>query len=193
MPFDSRGFLGEQIISISKEIEEENRYIFDLCYELNELAERTKFKFIIHTDNGQEVLGASLFVKILQGFQATLVLFRMGLGAEGKILTRVILESLFILKAICKDEKLVEDFVLTDQAKQQRLLGLILEKSNEDIFHGIKDIHDAEKFEKLKKENIEKGIRDISAQDWARKAELTSHYETAYRVLSDTSIPLPDH
>lgn len=109
----------------------------------------------------------------------------MGLGVEGKVLTRSILESLFILKAICNDEKLVQDFVLSHQAKQQKLLGIIFKKSNEDIFHRIKDDFTMEQLEKLKRENKEKGIREIPTQDWARKANLTSHYETAYRVLSD--------
>lgn len=69
MSFDFSGFLGKQIMGISREIENKNQDIFNLCYELNDLAQEAKYKFAIHTENGQEVVGASLFVKILQGFR----------------------------------------------------------------------------------------------------------------------------
>jgi len=64
---------------------------------------------------------------------------------------------LFILKAICNDEKLVQDFVLSLQAKQQKLLGIIFKKSNEDIFHRIKVDFTMEQLEKLKREKQREG------------------------------------
>ncbi|HHY70238.1 MAG TPA: hypothetical protein GX519_00930 [Thermoanaerobacterales bacterium] len=85
-------------MGISRDIENKNQDIFNLCYELNDLAQETKYKFAIHTENGQEIVGASLFVKILQEFQATVLLFRMGLGVEGKVLTRSIFRIIVYFK-----------------------------------------------------------------------------------------------
>lgn len=185
MPFDKYGFLGKQIDEISDNIYREHKDFFDIAFELNAFANLTKHTLSANNKNGQQVISACLFIKILNGFQSVVLLLRKGLISEGKIITRTILESLFILKTICEDEEATQKYVITDEAKREKLLNIVLDKTKADIFESIRENINPFDLERLKKENKARGVKDISAWDWADKSKLLSHYETAYRVLSD--------
>lgn len=185
MPFDEFGFLGSQIKDISKQIYESNRDIFDLCHDLNNFAQKVKFEFSIDSNNGQQVIASTLFIKVLHGFQSTILLFKHGLASEGKVIARSIMETMFTLKAICDNEDAVREYIQSDNAKREKLLNVILNEPDQDIFSTVKKEITPEFIDSIKVRNRDQKVRDISAQEWAEKAGLKSHYQTAYRILSD--------
>lgn len=187
MSFNEEGYLGGEIDAISESIHKEYKDLFDYCYELNSFAQKVKFEFNIHQDILQEIIASCLFVKILNGFQAGIILFKKGLSSEGKIITRTIIEGTFILGAICKDRKLAEQFIETDKAKRLRLINSILNGS-ELMYGSLKSEVTNEMKISLQKEIEEKNIVNLSAEQWAQKADLNGLY-TPYRVLSDDVHP----
>ncbi|HEY5562330.1 MAG TPA: DUF5677 domain-containing protein [Clostridiaceae bacterium] len=184
MDFDELGFLGEQIVNISQAIYVENIEAFDLCYALNKFAQELKFLFIINKEDSQEVAASCLFVKVLNGFQSSVLLYKYGLSVEGRIIIRTVLESAFILKAICDKREYAQDFIEIDNKDRERFGKAINDKRNEDIFKAIKGEIPEYLYENLKKENREKGIKMISVEDWAKRADLEEFYQCAYRLLS---------
>jgi len=140
--------------------------------------------FIIDKQDSQEVAASCLFVKVLNGFQSAVLLYRYGLSVEGRIIIRTVLESAFILKAICDNKEYAMDFVMIDNKDRERFGKAINDKKNEDIFKNIKEEIPEYLYENLKKENREKGIKMIPVEEWARRADLEEFYQCAYRLLS---------
>ena len=104
MSFDTEGFLGNQASEIIKENYESHKDIFELCEEINLYAQSVKDDFKIYQDDMQGILATTLFSKILNTFQAVVILYKYGLNSQSKMLTRVELESLFTLKSTIKDK-----------------------------------------------------------------------------------------
>jgi hypothetical protein len=184
MDFDQRGFLGEQMGSISQGIYNEYRELFDLCYDLNEFAQKLKFLFILNKEDSQEVAASCLFVKVLNGFQSAVLLYKNGLSVEGRVIIRTVLESAFILKSICDNKEYAEDFVMMDNKDRERFGKAINDKKNEDIFKAVKEEIPESLYADIKKENKEKGIKIIPVEEWAKRAEMEEFYQCAYRLLS---------
>lgn len=138
MSFDKFGFLGTQIEEISEQIYRNNLELFDLCYDLNHFAQKVKFEFSIDSNNGQQVVEASLFIKVLHGFQSAVLLFKYGLASDGKVIVRSIMETMFTLKAICDNEDSVREYILSDNVKREKLLNVIKSEKDEDIFSTVK-------------------------------------------------------
>ncbi|MCR8641279.1 DUF5677 domain-containing protein [Paenibacillus sp. N1-5-1-14] len=146
-----------------------HRKIFDVCFDVNKFSHKVKFEFDINNNNILHVLSASLFLKILNCFQSIIILSKLGLESESKILTRTLIESLFVLKAISEDEKEINNFIKTDYKKREQLLKLIFDKDAENTYGEIRKKLDKEMYEELRSFNKEKDIRDIKVHEWAKK------------------------
>lgn len=182
MPFDEKGFLGGQITEISNNIYADKKKYFDVCYDLNQFAHRVKFEFVIHNANGQEVISASLFIKILNGFQAIYILAKFGLLIEAEILLRSILEALFLLKITCEDSNFIPEYVKTDDA--QRLKFMTIAKNNPDpVLDSLRDYATKEKMEELKNKITQENIKELQIKELAKRANMCKQYETTWRLL----------
>jgi len=155
-----------------------------LCYALNKFAQELKFLFLVNNEDSQEISASCLYAKVLNSFQSSVLLYRYGLSVEGRIIIRTVLESAFILKAICDNSDYAQDFVMMDNKDRERFGKAVNDKKNEDIFKDIKEEIPETLYEDLKKENREKGIKMISVEEWAKRADLEEFYQCAYRVLS---------
>lgn len=76
MSLYENGFLSEDAEAFAKEIEKAYEDFFQLCYDINKFAQITKFKFEVHNKDGQEVITACLFIRILEGYQSGILLIK---------------------------------------------------------------------------------------------------------------------
>ena len=104
MDFNEKGFLGTAIDEFSRSAQAQYVKFFELTRQINELAHALKFELQAHNRDHQEYLAATLFLRLLNGFQATVILGIKGLLFEGKVVLRSVIESLFILRLLCKEE-----------------------------------------------------------------------------------------
>jgi hypothetical protein len=102
---------------------------------------------------------------------------------EARTVLRAMLEALFSLCAIAKEQKLAVDFVKEDQRRRLKFLGKYRQ-----VYDGLPEHVDPHEFEVLEEElKKEKGdIRERSTEEWAKEAGLHDWYLTAYAVLSDS-------
>ncbi|WP_088831381.1 DUF5677 domain-containing protein [Paenibacillus tyrfis] len=182
--FDKVGFLGKQINEFSLENYRKHKALFEVGYELNKFTYTTKNALSIDTNNGQQVIGSSLFSKIHNGFQAILILYRIGLDTEAKVILRTILEATFVLKAISDNEDEVSNFVNTDKRKQEKLLKSIFEKDKRNIYQDLRKSLSKDQLDSLKQEIKEEGIKDVEVYEWASKADMDVFYAYAYKTLN---------
>lgn len=121
-----------------------------------------------------------MFIKILNLFQAVVILYKIGLDSECKILTRTALESFFVLKCIVKDEKYLE--MLSNSTKEGR--KLLLKDIKRDP-HGIYKNLKSEIDKNMIEESTNIIHRDIiNPKKWAEMSESYTYYYYAYRQLS---------
>lgn len=177
MPFDTKGILGEQVNEIIKENYELYEDIFKLSEEINLYAQDIKYKLNIKSDDLQGIVAAALFIKILNTFQSIVILYKMGLDSQCRILTRAVLDSLFVLKCIVKDEKYLEMLKGSERKRREDFLRII-NKNPHGVFNTLSnEINTNELYELCKNNGINKAKR-IESKEWAEMSE--SYYEYYY-------------
>jgi hypothetical protein len=117
MPMDKRGFLGQDVERIRLEIIARHNPYFGLAYDVNGFCQRAKFLLQVHTKDGQEVMAASLLIKMLSDFQAAIIVLERGLVLQGQELLRCALEALFLIKWVADDATFVETWAKTDDPR----------------------------------------------------------------------------
>ena len=70
-------------------------------------------------NDGQHVLSACLYRRVLSAFEGVLLLAERGMHTEGLILRRAMLEALFVLGAIWQQPDLVRTYVQNDQHRRR--------------------------------------------------------------------------
>ncbi len=183
MDFNERGFLGTAITDFVASIEKRHSELLSLCYQANELAQTTKHEFAVNNTDGQQLLAMTVFLRVLNGFQSTVLLARMGLRTDAQVVARGTLEALFVLKLLCEEKSFVPEYVKSDKANQLKLFRVAAVSNNPNLAE-ITKIATPEAIAKLKEEVDGQNCEPIVAEDVARRAQLYHMYETEYRMLS---------
>lgn len=183
MDFNEKGFLGASIVEFSKSVEQKYEPFFETCYHVNTLAQDTKFKFNIHNRDGQEVIAATLFIRVLNGFQGVVVLARMGLATEAKVVLRGTLEAFFLLKLTCDEERFAIEYIQSDKVHRLRWMNIAHQSSGQ-MFDSTRRYATPEIMRTLQDEINKHGIKEWKIEDIARRANLHELYDSDYRLLS---------
>jgi hypothetical protein len=180
---DEVGFLSEEINQWIDKNKIENKDIFDLIHQYNKFAQSIMFEIEAHDNNAQELLIATLFVRSLSTFQASIILIERCLEFESKILIRSLMEIMFALVACSKDKKIADDYILNENI--DRLKSIRRLKNNKSVIKGLLDIDDMLKMEsKLESEINESNVSRLSVEELSRKSGLHKNYLIVYDVLS---------
>lgn len=189
MSFDKYGYLGNQINDISSDLEKRHSEAFSIAYEINEFSHKVKFEFNVGQDNLLQVVATSLFIKILNNFQAIILLSRLGLESEAKIITRTLLDALFVLKAIIDDEKELVKFINIDFINRERLINYILKREKDNPYLHLHDHIDENLLTEIKEFIKQNKIKDIKTSEWAKKADLLNFYKFPYQIYNSEVHP----
>lgn len=182
MSFDKKGFLGEQIKEFSKQVISENSEIFDLFSDFNKFAHKTKYQFQAHSENGRAIIALCLFIRILNGVQAVVILAKRGLPIESNMILRNLFETLCLLKRVVEDEEFHRKYVSMDLLEKRKLFKVIVEDLDP-VFDEWRD--DAQnRIKKLSDEIEDLEAEKYSVEKLAGLTGWTSFYNTFYRLLS---------
>ncbi len=183
MSFNENGFLDNDTANMAAKISKQAKNGFEVIYDINRFAEKIKVRFKINNRNGQQVIVACLFIRILEGFQSAIILDCYGLAHDTKILIRAVLETLILLKNCCEDEEFVVQYIQTDE--QDRLTWMnVAHKYSEDLFRLAREYATQERRSKLKEKIANEDIKNLGVEALAIKAGLQDWYNTIYRYTS---------
>jgi hypothetical protein len=185
MPFKENGFLGKEAGKMAIQIYERNKDFFELCYKINRFAEKIKFKFEVHNQDGQEIIAACLFMKMLEGFQASIILTNRGFAQDTRVVIRTMLEALFLLKTCCEDKEFVVQYINSDEKMRLKWMNIAHNSSFESM-HPLKEYATEERRAELKDKIDSENIREIITEEIAKKAGLHELY-SAYRLFSSST------
>jgi len=182
--FIEEGFFSSGINRWSKECRHRYYEWFKLCEELNRYSIKLSQTLKISEDNRQQPLAIALFFKLLSFFEGSVILAQRCMVNETKVLLRTLMENLFILKAITKDESMANHYYEYHFFEKLRSLKQIKKYGSTKFYSGLNLDERIKELEEIRKQ---KKLKRLGVDDWADKAGLIEFYTTAYPVLSWTA------
>lgn len=182
--FAEEGFLSAGIDRWSQRCRAHYSEWFALCKSVNRYCVGITGKLHFHPDNRQEYLIAGLFFKMLSIFEGVYILTERCMVKETKTLLRALLEALFALGAIANDKTVAEQYYLNHFRQKRRVLLKIKKYSSAQRFYQGLDLD--KRIGELNEIIKQKGIKELTTEDLAKKAGLHDFYLTAYPVFSWT-------
>jgi hypothetical protein len=190
MDFNEKGFLGTAIDEFSKSIQSQYSKFIELSHQINELAHSAKFELQVHNRDPQEFLAATIFLRLLNGFQAVVILAMKGLLFEAKVVLRSVIESLFILELLCKEEGFALEYLGSSMVQSLKWMNIARE-STDPNFDSLKQYATPEVMETLRKDIERYGYKKLDVERISDRAGLHNVYNTQYRLLSEQVHSLP--
>jgi hypothetical protein len=184
MSIDENGFLDSDIIKFCGLITNQHRIYFDYCYSLNRLANLSKYKIKVMNTNGQQVIAACLFTRILEGYQATIILLRYGLQVDAQVTLRSVLEAFYKLKGICEKSDFMGKYIKDGELDQFRTLETI-QKSDNPYFAPFKQSNTDNSLREIQNKISELKGAKITVKEIAKCVGLLNWHESTYKHLCD--------
>lgn len=131
--------------------------LFIVCNDLNQLAHTTLSELRIHSEDHQKIIASSLFVRLLSQYQSVIILIERGMINEVKIILRAMLDGIFVLVAVAKDEKYMKYYINDDDDIEKRIA--FLKRFSENIDNHFDDIQ-----KQLTEENISEQLKELKAE-----------------------------
>lgn len=158
-----------------------------LSDDLDQLCQTIIFSLKIDSQNLQQVLIASLYIKILSNYQAILLLLDREMLNESKSLLRGMMEAMFALCAIAKKPELAQRFVENDHTQRLKLsiayedLPFKLKRS---LKPRVIKLINSSMNGLTKPKNSTPDISPLTVEQLAKTAGLEESYYSVYTMLS---------
>lgn len=182
-PYHQNGFIGNDI---KLWVEDNRRAYVDLfqfsekinsdCYTMLETARP-------HNKDKRELLVSCLFPRVMELFQATYLLVTRGMIPASNIMLRSLIETMFVLVAITKDNEALDSYILNDERERLITANKIINDSSSS-FSEIPLAEVIRVKSEIEKKLDGKKLPKLTTEYFAKKAELYDWYLTVYAVTS---------
>jgi hypothetical protein len=129
-----------------------------------------------------EVIEAVLFLRSLEIFQSVVLMLEVQNASAVKILTRSLLENIFVLVALQRDPALMESYLAQDEKNTIGILKgfrKMAEKSSDQVL----DVRDIDR-EISARQKVRSSAKILQPYEWAEKAGMSGHYRMFYARYS---------
>lgn len=187
MSIVEKGFLDQEAELKREQI----RNLYEAKYELYQ--EINQFAHTVLNDCYSQIgpsvvklLIVSLYMRCLTIYQSILLVSERGMLAETRILLRSIIEVCFYIKAVCRDEGILNVMQVKDEQQKLRSVNRIINSKTK-----IKNLPSLDELNK-KKIEIEDRIKNIPAkfkgiEEISKIAEMHNYYLTVYTPLCNSA------
>jgi len=182
-PYQSHGFIGQEIVAWIEANKQAHRELFEEAKKLN--ADCYRVLGEVRIDNGslRQTVISCLFPRCMELFQATYILAAHGMAPSANITLRSLMETMFVLCATAKDDDALHTYVLNDELERRRIANKMLSVKG-DAFADVPLTAIREIKGELEKDIEALKIEKYSTERFAQKAGLHDWYLTAYGVTS---------
>jgi hypothetical protein len=180
-----KGFLSDETAGVVDAVERRYAPWLKIIRSVNARAVKAQYEAHVPREYLPALLAATCYLRTLTNVQAAVLLALRGLDVPARILLRSAMESLFQLKAIERNRNVVNSIAAGDDVFRKKLLEkykrLDDPKVNAELERiGPLQTDTSEKFN-------EWGVKTLSVEQMAAKADLTPLYLSAYPPLSNTA------
>lgn len=181
--FSTDGYLGGQVSEIRRFIRHRWGQLLILAEKANRLAHKVRNTANITGEDIRQLVGLCLLIRLMEDYQAAVILCRQGLVVQAGVLLRTMLEGTVLLRSIQQDNTFLNQYVGNDLRERLKLAQLAL---NDRIgaFDSIKTDKLADLAASLESAIAEAGIKRFSVEELAKRVGLETVYQTTYRLLS---------
>ncbi len=181
-----QGFLGKEIDDWKAECRRRHVQWFQLAEDVNAFGMDALEALSVHNRLINEVLLAALYLRTLHTFQATVLLAERGMLTQGRMLVRSMLDAIFPLVAIAKDENFAKEYAESHKVQQLRFLKNAQNLGPPLLDRRLKDPETKRLFDELNREIKGKRLKEFQTKELAQKAGLENWYLTVYAIHCGT-------
>ena len=107
--------------------------MFDLCFSLNEFAQKIKYKFEVPVDDNEKKAAACFYIRVINGFQGTIILQKKGLASEAIVVLRGVYEAFSFLKNVVEEKGFLKKLLRDNDARRLNNLNWVVGKKFKEI------------------------------------------------------------
>lgn len=181
--FDSDGFLTHRRGTLEAGIDGAHGCLFARARQINRDCHQLLFAADIRNRDLEGVLVATLFMRALEHYQATLILLGMGLIAPAKVTLRATLEAVFTTRAVAANEDALRAFINDDLLQRRKLIR----KAKQHDHINLEELREAltdDIIDRLHKQIEASGAKRLTTEDLSKFADMHDWYTTEYAMLS---------
>jgi Family of unknown function (DUF5677) len=181
--FDADGFLTGRRSELETGLRAAHESLFARATQVNRDCHELLFGADIHNRAVREILVATLFTRVLEHYQAAILLLGMGVIAPAKVAIRSALEAVFATRAVADHDDALRAFIDDDLLQRRRLIrgAQVHDHTNLQELRGsltdaiIRDLED---------EIRSSGVEALTTKRLSEFAGMYDWYTTAYAILS---------
>lgn len=135
----------------------------------------------LHWNDEANVIIAALFVRIVETYQAAILLLERSMVTQARMLLRTLLDALFSMAAICRHPELVNSYVAQHYASVLKALEAAQRWKQKTLRGGRLDPPKIAKLIALNKAKLKATpAKTLKVWQWAEKADLSDFYNAFY-------------
>jgi hypothetical protein len=181
--FDENGFIAGRIQHWTDDHRTRYEALFATSLKLNRECHKFLDERSIDLGSELQLTTSVLFARMLEMYQAILIVIGRGMTSAGRVLFRTYLEAFFYFTAIHKDPLFLEEYLNQFHVQRRSFVNRLRKSKSPGLEHLRKPLTDdliAEINQTIKQEKI----RGLTIKDAAERAGLHDVYLTAYQILS---------
>lgn len=181
--FDSDGFLTPRSSQLEEEIEAAHHHLFARARLINHDCHDLLFSADIRNRDIRAIIVSTLFMRLLEQYQAVFVLLNRGVIAAARAALRALVETTFKMRAVATDGTALQAFIAEDLVARRKLINKARKNDYPNLEETRKAISD-ELVRELEQEILATGAKALTTEDWSRRAGMHDWYITNYALLS---------
>lgn len=182
-PYNSNGFIGNEINAWVDETRKKYHALFEIAEKINRECYSAIDNVTIDINDLRKTLVSCLFARCMELFQGVYILASHGMSPSSNIILRALIEAVFVLCAVIKDDEALEAYVLAGEHERLKITRKLLADKNTTL--SDEELDTLKKVEsELARQNKQLSAQKHSTEDFSKKAHLHSWYLTAYAKTS---------
>lgn len=184
LAFDSDGFLRDRFGEMEAAVRAAHQAPFTRALQINRDAHDLLFAADIRNRDGVAIVTATLFVRALEHYQATILLLGRGMVAPAQVALRALVETVFRMRAIVIEPTAFKTFIAEDLVQRKRLIKNALKNPLHPNLEETARAVTPEVLAEIEKEIRTVGAKDVKTAEWSKLAGMHEWYTTSYALLS---------
>jgi hypothetical protein len=182
--FDSDGFLTDRFNDIEAAVRAAPGALLTRAMQINRDAHALLFGADIRNRDGVAIVTATLFMRALEHYQATILMLGRGMVAPAQVTLRALVETVFRMRAIVIEPTAFKTFIAEDLVQRKKLIKNALKNPHHSNLEETARTVTPELLSKIEKEIGTAGAKHVSTAEWSQLAGMHEWYTTSYALLS---------
>ena len=183
LKLDDNGFLGEGADDWSRLFRQKHSSLLDQCEQLNRDAHSLLSSVREHPEDKREIIVVCLFMRAIEFYQAVILLLEKGMQTSAKGAFRCLLEVIFRLVAVAKDDETLQAYIASDEIERLKTTNKAQHNSTPNM-QLLQEENLGEIKDEIKQTIDENKIKRDTTENYARKACMHDWYVDLYPYLS---------